>query len=149
MDLVVKLLGPGDEAMLHRALPGVFGHDVIADRVAEFLRDPRHHLAAAIADDHIVGIASAVHYVHPDKSPELWINEVSVAAAYQRQGIARRLLDALFSLGQSLGCEEAWVLTEPTNAPALALYRSAGGHSAEQVLFAFRLPSASSLQGNA
>ena len=29
----------------------------------------------------MVGFVSAVHYVHPDKGPELWINEVSVSNA--------------------------------------------------------------------
>jgi hypothetical protein len=33
----------------------------------------------ATAGDTVVGFASAVHYVHPDKAPELWINEVGVA----------------------------------------------------------------------
>lgn len=138
MEILVRLLGPGDESLIHRVVPGVFGHDIIADRAAEFLRDPRHHLAVAIADERIVGLASAVHYVHPDKDPEMWINEVSVAPAYQRKGLAKRLLDALFVLARSLGCGEAWVLTDPTNEPALALYRSAGGQSSEQVLVTFR-----------
>jgi ribosomal protein S18 acetylase RimI-like enzyme len=97
-------------------------------------------MAAAVVDDHIVGIASAVNYLHPDRPPELWVNEVGVAPAYRRQGVATRLLDALFELGRTLGCGEAWVLTEPTNEPALALYRSAGGQSAKQMLFAFQLP---------
>ena len=29
-------------------------------------------------EEQIVGFASAVHYVHPDKPPELWINEMGV-----------------------------------------------------------------------
>jgi GNAT superfamily N-acetyltransferase len=53
-----------------------------------------------------------VHYVHPDKPAELWINEVGVAPSHQRQGVGQRLLGALFELGGSLGCREAWVLTE-------------------------------------
>jgi hypothetical protein len=32
----------------------------------------------------VVGFASGVHYVHPDKSPELWINEVGVARSHCR-----------------------------------------------------------------
>lgn len=140
MNVQIKLLAPGDEALFQRVVPEVFDHDIVAENAAEFLRDARHHMAAAIVDDHIVGIASAVNYLHPDRPPELWVNEVGVAPAYRRQGVATRLLDALFELGRTLGCGEAWVLTEPTNEPALALYRSAGGQSAKQMLFAFQLP---------
>lgn len=50
---------------------------------AEFLRDPRHHIAVAIEDGVVVGIASGVHYLHPDKPPELFVNEVGVAPAFR------------------------------------------------------------------
>ena len=72
-------------------------------------------------------MASAVHYIHPDKPPELWINEVGVAAAYQQQGIGGRLLRALFDRGRELGCGEAWVLTDWENEAARRLYASVGG----------------------
>ena len=35
------------------------------------LRDPRHHLVAAIADDRLVGFVSALDYWHLDKPREL------------------------------------------------------------------------------
>jgi aminoglycoside 6'-N-acetyltransferase I len=60
--------------------------------VAEFLRDERHHLAVAIEDETVVGFASGVHYVHPDKPAELWINEVGVAPSHHRRGIGKPLL---------------------------------------------------------
>ena len=42
---------------------------------------------------------SAVHYVHPDKlRPELWINEVGVAASHRRRGLGTRLLLAVFAV---------------------------------------------------
>ncbi len=66
-------------------------------------------------------MASAVHYVHLDKVPELWINEVGVAPSHQRQGIGRRLLEALLQHGRALGCAETWVLTEEENAPTRQL----------------------------
>ena len=47
----------------------------------------------------IVGFASGVHYVHPDKPAELWINEVGVAPTHQRQGIGRRLIAETRRLG--------------------------------------------------
>jgi hypothetical protein len=77
----VRLLGPGDAAVLDRVVEGVFDNPIDPLWRAEFFADPRHHLAVAIDGDLVVGMASAVHYVHPDKPPELWVNEVGVAPA--------------------------------------------------------------------
>lgn len=57
----------------------------------------------------------------------MWINEVAVAPTHRRRGLAKAMLGAMFELGSTLHCTEAWVLTDRTNAAAMALYRSAGG----------------------
>jgi len=95
----------------------------------------------ALDDGLVVGFATAVHYINPDKPPELWINEVGVAASHRRRGCGKKLLSALFRAGRRLGCVEAWVLTEPANTAALHLYRSAGGarKRTPSVMFEFRL----------
>src|SRR6516164_785957 len=96
MAIEIKILGPRDVGVLADVAPDVFDNPIDVGRAAEFLTDPRHHLAVAIEDGRVVGFVSAVHYVHPDKSrPELWINEIAVAPPYQRQGIGRRLMQRL------------------------------------------------------
>lgn len=137
----VVTLGRGDEAALHRVARGVFDHEVRPALAAEFLSDPRHHLAVAIDDDVVVGMASAVHYVHPDKPPELWINEVGVAPTHRERGLAKRLLRTLLDEGHSLGCRGAWVITDRSNAAALRLYESLGARTpdGEPVMMEFRL----------
>ena len=141
MAIDIRVLGPNDEAVLTRVAPGVFDHDVDPALSAEFLRDPRHHLAVALEDGTVVGFASGVHYVHPDKPAELWINEVGVAPTHQRRGLGRQLLGALFARARELGCREAWVLTSPANGSAVRLYESAGGSDMADppVMFPFRL----------
>ena len=81
MTLVVRLLEDGDQGLLGRVAPEVFDHAVDPLLADAFLRDPRHHLVAAIADNRLVGFVSALDYWHPDKPRELWINEVGVALA--------------------------------------------------------------------
>ena len=83
-------------------------------------------MAVALDGGQVVGMASAVHYVHPDKPPELWINEVGVAPAHQQQGIGQQLLRALFARGRELGCTEAWLGTEVDNVAARRLYAAGG-----------------------
>jgi ribosomal protein S18 acetylase RimI-like enzyme len=139
--LTIRVLGPDDAALLDRVATDVFDHAVDARWTAEFFADPRHHLAVALDGDTVVGIASGVRYVHPDKPPELFVNEVGVAPTHQGQGIGRRLMQALLAHGRDLGCREAWVLTDYTNAAARRLYASVGGTEAPEptLLVSFRL----------
>ena len=123
----VRVLAPGDERLLQDAAANLFDYEVEPALAEEFLRDPRHHIAVALVEGRVAGFASAVHYVHPDKPAELWINEVGVAPGYRRRGIARSLLEALRERGRELGCRSAWVLTERDNVAARRLYESCGG----------------------
>lgn len=127
MTLEVRVLGKGEADVLRNVAPGVFDHDLRPDSLAAFFADARHHLAVALDGETVVGMAAAFHYVHPDKSPELYINEVGVADDHQGQGLGRRMLDALLAHARALGCVAAWVLTEETNLAARRLYASAGG----------------------
>ena len=127
MTLEVRILQAGDTSILERVADDVFDGPVDPHWSAEFLADPRHHLAVAIDSGVVVGMASGVHYLHPDKPPQLFINEVGVASSHQGRGIGRRVLDALLERGRTLGCSEAWVLTDESNSIARKLYASAGG----------------------
>lgn len=140
MTVEIRLLGPDDRAVLDRVAPDVFDHPVAPRWAAEFLGDPRHHLAVALDEGVVVGFASGVHYIHPDKPPELWINEVGVAPTHRRQGIAARLLAALLDHGARLGCVQAWVLTSPANTAARQLYARAGGREAEELSVMVEFP---------
>ena len=127
MDVAVRVLGRGELAVLDAVAVDVFDGPVDPRWAAEFLTDPRHHLAVAVAGGAVVGFASGVHHVHPDKPPERWVAEVGVAPPYQRQGVGRRLLAALFERGRAVGCVAAWVATDRGNAAARRLYDAAGG----------------------
>ena len=143
MAFEIRILQAGDERILDSVADGVFDWPVDGALSSTFLRDPRHHLCVCIEDGIVVGFGSAVHYVHPDKRPQLWINEVGVAPSHRRRGIAKAVLSTLMSIGRDLGCTEAWVLTEEANAAARALYRSAGGIETPQVMVSFPLGSPS------
>src|SRR5579863_8584436 len=123
----IRLLTAADAEVLSRVADEVFDNDVDGRLTAEFLADPRHHLVVAIDDGVVVAFASAVHYVHPDKPPQLWINEVAVAPTHRRQGLGKAVLRALFEVARSHRCTEAWVLTDSLNPAAMALYKSVGG----------------------
>jgi ribosomal protein S18 acetylase RimI-like enzyme len=142
MTIDIRILSRADQAVLSRVAPGVFDHNIEPAWAAEFLDDPRLHIAVALEGNTVVGFASGVHYLHPDKPPELSVNEVGVGPSHQGRGIGRQVLLALLERGRALGCREAWVLTSRTNHPAMRLYAGLGGRDDSeeaQVMFTFRL----------
>ncbi|HZS04712.1 MAG TPA: GNAT family N-acetyltransferase [Blastocatellia bacterium] len=142
MSVEIRILGRDDESVLGNVGPDVFDDPVHAERAREFLSDPRHHLVVAIESGVVVGFVSAVHYVHPDKPhPELWINEVGVAATHRGRGVGKAMLQSVLEVGRRIGCGEAWVLTERSNAAAMRLYASGGGTEGapDGVMFTFYL----------
>ena len=105
--LKFQTLQSGDRAVLDHVAPGVFDHALDPRLVAEFLGDERHHVVVAVDRGEVVAFASGVHYVHPDKPAELWINEVGVATSHQGRGIGKAVIISLLRHAERLGCREA------------------------------------------
>jgi ribosomal protein S18 acetylase RimI-like enzyme len=139
--LEIRVLQPGDEYVFEHVAPDVFDDPIDLQWTREFLNNQHHHLVVALDENFVVGFASGMTYLHPDKPLELWINEVGVAPTHHRQGIGRRLVQSLLEFGRSMGCQQAWVLTERSNAPARGLYESAGGEASTEdtILYEFEL----------
>jgi aminoglycoside 6'-N-acetyltransferase I len=123
----VRILTSADAAVLEHIADGVFDEPVIPAMAREFLDDPRHVICVAIEDGVVIGFASGVRYVHPDKPSEFWVNEVGVAPSHHRRGAGKAIMSALLAHVRADGCREAWVLTDEDNTAARALYRAAGG----------------------
>lgn len=95
------------------------------------LADPRTLLLVAFDREAPVGFVLAHELPRRHGDPaKLFVYEVDVAEAYRRRGIASALLARLAELARERGIRSGFVLTEPDNGPANALYRSAGGATA-------------------
>ena len=127
----IQTLSLPDLPLLLHPADDVFDNPVDESFAREFLADPRHHIVVAVSEGIVIGFASAVQYIHPDKPPELWINEVGVADAHQGKGVGKAIMNELLRLGEQLGCVNAWVLTDRNNEAANRLYKSVGGNIAE------------------
>ena len=106
----------------------VFDFPIKPDQLAAFLDDPGHVMELAVCDGVLVGMASATVLCHPDKSPSLFVNEVSVHADFRRQGIGTALMQRLVSGADSLGCRSVWLATEADNTAARGLYKAFHGN---------------------
>ena len=118
----IKLLEAGDEGVLDNVADEVFDHPVQTRWTAEFFADPRHHIIVALDGHLVVGMCTSFHYVHPDKAPQMFINELGVTGSHRRRGIGRSLVEAMIAHARTLGCTEVWLGTEEDNVPARRLY---------------------------
>uniref|UniRef100_A0A832HZN0 GNAT family N-acetyltransferase n=1 Tax=Eiseniibacteriota bacterium TaxID=2212470 RepID=A0A832HZN0_UNCEI len=137
----VRLMDAAEAAVLNRVDPDVFDHAVQPRLAAQFLSSSGGLLAVAIHDGVVVGMATGMAYVHPDKPLQLFINEVGVSARYRRRGLGARLVRALLDHARRIGCAEAWVATEEDNAAARRLYEALGGREdeARAVVYTWKL----------
>lgn len=122
-----------------RVAEDVFDAPIDPAHLAAYLREPGHLMVVALNGGTVIGQTAAVIHRHPDKPTELYIDEVGVTPAFQRQGIARKILDMMFALGRDLACEEAWVGTEIDNVPARRLYEARGAEAETFVMYVYDL----------
>lgn len=124
MTIEIVLMQPGDEGLLDRVAEDVFDERIDRGLLTAYLAAPGHAMVIARLHGEVVGQARAIVHRHPDQAPELYVDNLGVTPAVRRQGIARRLMDALYDWGKAQGCAESWVGTEPDNDPAKSLYAS-------------------------
>jgi ribosomal protein S18 acetylase RimI-like enzyme len=121
--LSIRLLAPGDEDVVRElaAYDGPGDPEVL-------LADPRSLLLVAFDGEMPVGLVLAHELPrrHGDRS-KLFVYEVDVVETHRRRGIGKALLARLAELARERGIRVGFVLTDPGNGPANALYRSAGG----------------------
>jgi ribosomal protein S18 acetylase RimI-like enzyme len=127
LSYTIRLLGPSDTAVFEKVAPGVFYKPADASLTAEFLNDPRHHIAVALSEGEIIGSATATHYLHPSRPPTLFIIGVAVSPAFRRLGVGKAMLHSLLEEARKLGCTEAKVGAEVSNGAAQSLYSGIGG----------------------
>ena len=144
MTIALHLMAPGDAPLLDRVADDVFDEPIDPARLRAYLGEPGHLLILALDGGPgaplVVGQCAAVLHRHPDKPPELYVDEVGVAPSHRRRGLGRALMERMLLEGRARGCDEAWLGTESDNAEANALYRRLGGEGPDPfVLYAFDL----------
>lgn len=124
MSIEIVRLNTANAELLKDIAPEVFDHEINPQYLEAFLGDPRHIMYLAVDNQVVVGMASAVEYFHPDKPPQLWINEVGVALSYRKRGIGRQLVQKLVASAKDRGCVFAWLGTNTDNVAAQACFSS-------------------------
>jgi ribosomal protein S18 acetylase RimI-like enzyme len=114
---MIRRLGPGDEAVVA----------ALADREPQtaLLRDERAFLLVAFEADRPIGFVLAYELPRRHGDPSiLFVYEIGVDEDRRRQGVGTALMNELARLARERGLREGFVLTEESNAPAMAFYAS-------------------------
>ncbi|MEO5842656.1 MAG: GNAT family N-acetyltransferase [Acidimicrobiales bacterium] len=135
----LRRVSADEDALFDRIADDVFDEAIVPERLRQYLAAPGHLMILAVDDGVVVGQCAAVIHRHPDKVTELYIDELGTAPARQRQGIGRKMIDAMFEWGRELGCKESWLGTELDNDAANALYRAIEGRSETMAYYEFKL----------
>ena len=119
--------------------PRLLGADIFDNPVQQaqldaFVADPGHILVFATDKTRVIGMASGVVMLHPDKQPMFFINEVGVNEDMRKQGIGGKLSQRLMELARARGCKGIWLATEPDNVEARALYRKLDARETEGIV---------------
>ncbi|HET6165790.1 MAG TPA: GNAT family N-acetyltransferase [Gaiellaceae bacterium] len=125
--ITMRLLEPGDESVV-RELATYDG----PGNPEALLADSRTLMLVAFEAERPVGFVLAHELPRRHGDPaQLFVYEVDVAESHRRRGIATALLARLAELARDRGIPAGFVLTEPDNGAANALYRGAGGATSQ------------------
>lgn len=128
----IQQLTSANADLLTNIAPEVFDNPIVPAQLQAFLDDPRHVMFVALEHDTVIGMVSGFEYFHPDKQPQMFINEVGVAETHRRRGIGRRLVETLVDYAEHRGCVYAWLGTERDNKAAQACFASVPDAEAPQ-----------------
>jgi ribosomal protein S18 acetylase RimI-like enzyme len=131
--MVVRLLAAGDEGTVRELLHRFKGYETIDPR--EFLRDPRTLLLVAEDDGGLVGWLCAFELIRPEGRRAMLLYEIEVDGEARGRGHGRALLDRLRAEAEARDHFEVWVLTDPDNDAAAALYTATGAERSRQLMF--------------
>jgi GNAT superfamily N-acetyltransferase len=107
------------------------------------LAEPNVHLLVAFEGDEPVGFLVAHELLRPFGDPvRLFVREVRVRKERRREGIGRRLLEALWDVGRERDAGTAFALADAGDREALAFYSAGGGRRAGRELVVIRFGTA-------
>jgi len=124
----VRRLITADSALAVAAIQQIKPAPTTTEQVTNFLQHPDHYFIAAIEGDRPLGFALAYELQRIDRSqPMLFLYEIGVAEAHQRQGVASAMIDFLKRICSENGMFKMFVIADASNTAALRLYDSTFG----------------------
>jgi ribosomal protein S18 acetylase RimI-like enzyme len=136
----VRVLAPGDEALLVRTLAMNEDLGLTPARAAAHLADEALVNVVAVEDGEPIGFVYG-YVLRRFETTSFFIYSVDTHEAHRGRGVARAMLERLKALMPQRGWGEMFVFTNASNQAAMRLYASAGGvrPNPDDVMFDFYL----------
>jgi ribosomal protein S18 acetylase RimI-like enzyme len=128
--LDIRLLAPGGEDLLIAAVELADEGPLSRARATAHLADESLVNVVALEDAAPVGVTYG-HVLRRFEAVSLFIYSVDVIESHQRRGLAKAMIASLSAETAKGRWDEMFVLTNRSNAAAMALYASAGGVTPE------------------
>ncbi len=113
----------------------VFDYAISVTHLKNYLAQPNHQLIVAVANGQVIGQIRAIVHHQTDDAPQLYIDNLGVAPAFKRQGVARALFNAILTWGKSNDSAGYWVATECDNDEGNSFYRALGLKSQQMYFY--------------
>lgn len=121
--ITIRNLGPEDAHVLDRVAEGLFDQTVDPVRAFAVLATRVNELVVALDQGRVIGFLVGTVLMHPSRPTALFVQDVCVAVAYRRRGVASRLMRRVSELAEDRGCEEVWVGIEAEHSAVHAVCR--------------------------
>ena len=129
---------PADARWVTTALGNIYHGEVGNEtRLAAVLENPDFVLLLAKRESRTAGYLQGHVLDRLDGGRMMLIYDLTVHEAERRRGTATALLEQCFELAAKQGASRSWLVTEPGNEPARALYLTLGGVEGPAVGFQF------------
>lgn len=133
MDFRVQRLGAADAVVARRAAALLKGGAVSVEYMGRVLQDPATVFLTAFRGDEPIGFLFGYELPRFDcEKPMMCLYEIGVAEHEREKGVGKALIADFLAVCESVHCMKAWVLTNRSNAAAMALYRSCGGADSDE-----------------
>jgi len=97
------------------------------EAVRTYLADVRNVLLLAFEGNEPVGFLRATELAQlTSRRRQMFLYEIGVDEGFRRRGVGKALVNALLTDCRARGFAEVFVLTDPANVAAVALYRATG-----------------------
>ena len=140
--MTIRQLYPRDALLAQSVVAQFHERGVSLTYIERFLTNPANYLLVAETNGEVIGFLSAHELNSIEReSSAMFIYEIEVEAAHQRQGAGTALMGRIRAIAEEQRMFEMFVFTNHANTPAVAFYRSTGGQIEEgdELMFVYPL----------